>query len=223
MDETYELPTRAGGRRFRRALVGGLAASAALHAAVFLLWSAAPAPPAEADGAGTRAAPRAGGGGTMRALAVRLPERRPIPSPPRPVPVPDRPEVAVEAPPLAASFSAALPAAPAPVRGGPGRGGGSGEGSDAGSGEAGGSVSPPVPRSLFPEWDPPDELRGMRVTVRLRVDASGRPTGEVELHPPTPSRKFNRKLRQNVVRMAYYPARRDGRAVAGWAEITFVF
>lgn len=223
MDERYELPTRPGGRRFRRKLGWGLLASAALHATLFLLWRAAPLPVSEAEGAGTRAAPVAGGGAAMRALSVRLPERRPIPSPPRPVPVPDRPEITVESPAVSPSFTAAPLAAPAPVRGGRGTGGATGAGTDSGAGEAAGRMTPPVPRSLFPEWDPPDEVRGMRVTVRLRVDASGEPTGEVELRPPTPSRAFNRKLRENVVRMEYYPARRAGRAVAGWAEITFVF
>lgn len=89
-----------------------------------------------------------------------------------------------------------------------------------GSGEA---ESPPVPRSIFPEWDPPAGARGMEVTVRVRVDATGRPTGEVELVPPTPDRAFNHRLRQRAVRMEYLPARRGGVPVPGWAEITFVF
>jgi len=59
--------------------------------------------------------------------------------------------------------------------------------------------------------------------VRVFVDAEGRPTGEVQLRPPTPNKRFNRKLIENVRRMEYYPARRNGLPVPGWAEITFVF
>lgn len=99
-----------------------------------------------------------------------------------------------------------------------------GRGSEAGrSGGPGEGTTPAVPRSLFPEWDPPDSVRGMEVTVRVRVDARGRPTGEVELVPPTPDRAFNRRLTEKATRMEYRPARQGGVAVAGWAEITFVF
>ena len=63
----------------------------------------------------------------------------------------------------------------------------------------------------------------MKVTIRVQVDAYGRPTGYVELVPPTPNKKFNRKLEDKARGMQYYPARLDGRPVPGWAEITFVF
>jgi TonB family protein len=63
----------------------------------------------------------------------------------------------------------------------------------------------------------------LRVTIRVEVDKRGRATGQVELVPPTPNKKFNRQLMDKARRMQYYPARRDGRPVTGWAEITFVF
>jgi outer membrane biosynthesis protein TonB len=57
----------------------------------------------------------------------------------------------------------------------------------------------------------------------VEVDERGRPTGRVELEPPTPSPSFNRELRGRMARLEFLPARRDGRPVVAWAEITFTF
>ena len=62
----------------------------------------------------------------------------------------------------------------------------------------------------------------MEVTVRVFVNASGRPS-LVELDPPTPDEDFNRDIVRQVRAWEYRPARRDGAAVEGWAEITFIF
>ena len=74
----------------------------------------------------------------------------------------------------------------------------------------------------MPHWDPPGSVRGMEVTVRVFVDATGRP-GLVELDPPTPDEGFNRDIMRQVRAWEYRPALRDGTPVDGWAEITFIF
>lgn len=198
---------------------GGLLASVALHALLFLLWRAdagAPGTPAGVERPDVRA-----GGGAVRAVRVTLPERREIPAPPRPVPAIEVPEMA-PARPLEVAFPGpeALPvAAPARL---PGLGGGpsSGEGGRGGDGDG---YLAPVPRSVLPHWDPPASVRGLEVTVRVFVDETGAPTGLVELDPPTPDDGFNREIRDRVKRMRYRPATRRGTPVAGWAEITFIF
>lgn len=111
----------------------------------------------------------------------------------------------------------------APSGGTMGRGDSESGSGAAGGGSADGGFTPPVPRSLLPDWSPPEEVWGHRVTVRVEVDEQGRPTGRVELVPPTPSESFNRELRRRMRKLEFVPARRDGRAVTAWAEITFAF
>ena len=83
--------------------------------------------------------------------------------------------------------------------------------------------SPPVPRSILPNWRPPPSIEGTDVVVRVFVDAGGRVGKWVELHPPTSDRAFNRRLARRVLNLDYRPALRGGRPVSGWAEIRFVF
>ncbi|MFQ5530152.1 MAG: hypothetical protein ACE5FP_07345, partial [Gemmatimonadota bacterium] len=81
----------------------------------------------------------------------------------------------------------------------------------------------PTPRSIIPVWDPPQDVKGMRVTVRVQVDARGEPTGEILVQPRIPNSGFDRKLRKELLSMDYVPASRGGLAVADWAEMTFTF
>lgn len=220
MTEPRSMPLDEGRRRFRRPLAWGLLLSVGLHALLALAWRA----PAGSGilpqrGEPVRpAASRARLDDAVRVVEVRVPAERPpveVPPPPAPVeaatPEVSAPRLASEAGVLRAELSRRAHARPGP----PGRGG-----AGAGSGEVG---SPPVPRSVLPEWDPPASVRGREVLVRVHVDSAGRPTGAVELVPPTPSEDFNRRLRRKVAEMTFSPARRGGRAVAGWAELTFVF
>lgn len=212
----------------RRVLAGGLAASLALHALLFLLVRSGLGLPVRAESAPSAAAPAPGA--TADALrGVRLPPlRSEIRRPARPrVTVPE-PEIALRPPgrPRVETALAAAVAEPPTLGVRDGRGAERGGGPSGATGGGGGGppgTAPPVPTTLFPEWDPPDAVRGTEVTVRVRVDAGGRPTGEVELVPPTADRGFNRRLVEKALRMEYRPARRDGVPVPGWAEITFVF
>lgn len=219
MTEPRSMPLDDGRRRFRGPLAWGLLLSVGLHALLALAWRA-PAGIGVLPERSDRDRPsvsRARLDDAVRVVEVRTPaERPPLDVPPPPAPVeaaaPDvsAPRLASEAGVLRAELSRRTHARPGP--------GGGGAGS--GSGEAG---SPPVPRSVIPEWDPPASVRGSEVVVRVHVDSTGRPTGAVELVPPTPSEAFNRRLRRKVSEMAFAPARKEGRAVAGWAELTFVF
>lgn len=199
-------------------------ASVAFHLLLFVGWRVTPVSPhpGHPAAAGPVPSPAIGAGGLM-AVNVARPERIEVPPPPAPRLVPDAP--AVERLELE-SVGVSPSLTPVVLAGAPGSGDASAAGSGSGEssgGEGGDSFTAPIPRSLVPHWDPPDEVRGMKVTVRVRVDERGKATGEVELLPPTPNEKFNRQLREKATRMAYYPARRRGRPVPGWAEITFVF
>lgn len=211
-------PTEQGGRRFRRVLAIGLAASVVLHVAAFLLWRGDVLPGSPAGSAAARTAEPRLPDRAMEAVALAPLRSTEIPAPPRPVLEPDAPIVDWQAPEAHAH--------PSPVGSRP-DGVGSGVGRQgarrSGEAESGSGVAVPVPRSVFPQWDPPSEVRGLRVTVHVQVDAEGRASGEVRLDPPTPNRAFNRRLLEKVREMEYHPARRGGEPVEGWAEITFVF
>lgn len=220
MDSRAQLRSRQGRRRFRRALAWGFLASLVLHAAVFLLWRGLPA--ADVPGgpaASSRAEPRPVEG-ALRAVGLATPvAREEIRPPPAPVLDPLAPSVEWED--ASESPSLGPVSLERPTDGAPGGGGAEdGRGADRGPGSG---THGPVPRSILPQWDPPPDVRGMRVTVHVHVDSKGRPSGDVRLDPPTPDSAFNRRLLEKVRRMEYEPARRDGEPIAGWAQITFVF
>jgi hypothetical protein len=223
-----EAPSRRNSARQRKALWTGLAISAAFHALLLFGWRA-PSP----DGTGSLAAgPRAGdyraaeGGGEMIALAIAAPRPIEVPAPPQSRPRIHDPDLFVPEPErhvIAASLSGPTGGAPAEGRAGQGLPGvdGAGDGGTERSGHD--RSSPPTPRSITPRWDPPRELRGQRVTLRVHVDALGEPTGEIEIQPRIADSGFEKQLRRDVLAMDFLPARRDGRAVADWAELTLTF
>lgn len=223
----YSSSATRNGRRYQTALRWGLCISVALHAAVFLLWRGELAPLPGTVAAGTRAGDfaAAAGGGVMQAIAVAPP--REIVVPPRPDPLssleePDVREQVAEEQRLAATF-AGLAGPPAGARVGPGLPAAAGRGDAGADAEGRFRVTAPEPRSIIPEWDPPRAVRGMEVMVRVLIDPHGRPTGDVELRPRTPDAGFNRRLIEKVLQMDYRPARRHGRPITAWAEMTFVF
>lgn len=193
-------------------------ASAVLHA-LLLFALVRPAPEFErAARPGVDPDLPAGGGG-MQALRVSMPRRIEIPPPPRPVLAVDMPDIEVREAEIDVSSELLPVGAPAPSAG---SGAGTGLGDDGASGGEGDGYVSPSPRSVVPHWDPPGSVRGMEVTVRVFVDATGRP-GLVELDPPTPDEDFNRDIMRQVRAWEYRPALRHGNPVDGWAEITFIF
>ena len=210
------MPSERWDERERRLLGWSLLASVSIHAILVVVWRTEPAAaggPAET----ARAAPVAAlGGGALQALSIAPPRPLETPAPPE---APLAEEPVVEIPEIGGSFSITL-GMPGPMAG---EASGTGPSVGSGLGGTGARTTSPVPRSLVPEWDPPGEVRGMRVTARVRVNAEGKPIGDVQLHPPTPNREFNRRLIDKVLRMEYIPAHREGKPVEAWAEITFVF
>lgn len=203
---------------YRRCLAVGLLVSVTLHVALALGWRAGPGPGITGDRAETpsESLRRSWRSGAVRAVALAEVTREvEVPPPPEPVAAAS-PEVSAPRLDEGADL-AAVELTPRPA----GEPGGAREGAEAQPG--GGAGRPPVPRSVLPEWDPPDEVRGTEVVVRVHVDSAGRPTGPVELDPPTGHEGFDRRLREKVRAMEFAPARSGGRPVAGWAELTFVF
>ena len=160
----------------------------------------------------------------MVALAITPPRPIEVPAPPADQPRLREPDVTMEPERLilAASFSGPSGGVPGSSVG-PGLASGDGEG-DAGNDRSGDDRnSPPTPRSITPRWDPPQELRGQRITFRVKVDQYGDPTGEIEVLPRIADSRFARQVREDLLAMDFQPARRDGRPVTDWAELTLVF
>lgn len=228
-DEQTEIaPSRRNSARQRKAWWIGFALSAAVHAFLLFGWRS-PAP----EGPGSLAAgPRAGdiraaaGGSEMTAIDFRMPQPIEVPAPPTARPEPDDPQLDVPEPEqrvLTASLQGPIGAAMNDGRDGAGLPGAEGSG-DAGNDRRGSDRRTfPTPRSIIPRWDPPDELKGQRVTFRVRVNERGEPTGEIEVRPRIDETEFVRRVRDDLLTMDYLPGRQDGRPVTDWAELTLTF
>ncbi len=218
MNGRFNAPLVKAGRQERRVWWGGLLASVALHLLVLLLWRSS-VPPGDYESPTADDQAPAGGGG-LQAVHVREERSVEIRTPPRPILVADIP-----VPEVFELDVGGLIGGPAPIGAPlPSPGVGSGEGTGSGSGTGAGTedYTPPVPLYVVPQWEAPDRVRGLEVTVRVFVDAEGG-IGIVELDPPTPDNGFNREIVRQVRRWEYRPARREGASVEGWAEITFIF
>ena len=155
VETARELPSERSNRRYRPVIAAAMMASVAFHLFLFLIWRTVPVLP-EAGEPGSLASnsPWKPGGGALWASNVALPEQVEIPPPPRPsldpdAPVIERLEIESSGPSLALiPASAGTPGTGTGLRG---SGGGDGEG----SGDGGGLVAA-VPRSIVPQWDPPD-------------------------------------------------------------------
>ncbi len=101
---------------------------------------------------------------------------------------------------------------------GPGEGTGSGGGTGSGEGEGigsgvgdgsggdGGDVYAPEPRTVvYPFEDPPEEIRGVELTVHFWVDRRGRVT-KVEVSPAIKDSNFRKKLLDRMREWVFYPA-----------------
>ena len=229
MSAESQLPTRRHDREYRRFARVGFAVSLLVHLAILLLWQVDPLSLGNTIAAGPRTGDpiAAAGGGAMQSVSYRLPEKIEVPPPPEKFVVDERPiEIEmVEEPQIAAlDLSTALgEAREMATTPGPGIPGMTGQG-DGGSDESGNSrLLDGTPRSLIPEWDPPEDVRGMEVTVRVLINERGHPL-EVRLQPQTPNRGFNSKLIKKARLMEFNPVRdRSGRPIQEWTEFVLVF
>ncbi len=229
MNPETQLPTQRHDREYRRLVTASLVASLLVHLAIFLLWRVDPV----SLGTSIAAGPRSGdpiaatGGGAMQSVRYRLPEKIEVPPPPdkfvvdeRPIELelPEDPQIATLD--LSTALGEAREMATTP---GPGLPGMTGRG-DGGADATGNSrLLDGTPRSLIPEWDPPQDVRGMEVTVRVLINERGHPM-EVRLQPRTPNRGFNNKLIRKARLMEFNPVRdRSGRPIQEWTEFVLVF
>ena len=183
-------------------------------------------------GATVAAGPRAGdsnaaaGSGALQAISFAEVRSIEIPPPPAPLPSLDAPEVTIveTRPPSFATGQLERPGSMAGRQAGfsPGLPGGTGEGDGGSDAEGRYRNTVPEPRVIIPDWDPPNEVKGMRVRMRVLVDERGNAV-DVELEPPTPNDRFNRKLIETAMAMEFKPALRNGRPVRDWAVITRIF
>jgi TonB family protein len=206
----------------------GLLLSLLFHAALFFAFRSE----RPRSGASVAAGPRAGdtysapGSGALRAITLADVRSVEIPPPPAPLPSLDAPEVTIleTRPPSFATGELERPGSSAARQSGfvPGLPGGTGQGAGGADAEGRYRNTVPEPRVIIPDWDPPREVKGMRVMMRVLVDERGNPV-DVELEPPTPNDGFNRKLIETAMEMEFKPALRNGRPVRDWAVITRVF
>jgi len=225
-DRSAVVPSRRNSERQRRALWAGFALSAAVHALLLFGWRSASPTASGSLAAGPRTGDyrAAAGGGEMVAINIAPPRPIEVPAPPATTPRLRDPEVAVNEPEqqvIAASLAA--PGGGQGSRSGPGLSGAAGTG-DGGTDRQGRDRRTfPTPRSIIPRWNPPDELKGERVTFRVQVDETGEPTGEIEVQPKVRETAFMQKVRADLLNMDYLPGRRDGRPVSDWVELTLTF
>ena len=202
---------------------GGMLASVVLHALVVMLWGG-DIIQVEGTSPSRRWSSFVSGGGAIQSIRISFSHSEEMPPPPTPIIEVEIPRVKMR------EISVSLPGArllpvrlPARL---PGISGGSGSGRDGlgegGDGEGEQGYEAPVPKSVIPQWDPPESVRGLQVTVYVLVDEQGWPR-DVELDPPTPDNGFNRHIVSQVKGWKYRPARRAGQSITGWAEITFIF
>lgn len=225
-DRSAAAPSRRNSDRQRRAFWTGFALSAAVHLLLLFGWRSAPQVSQGSLAAGPRTGDyrAAAGGGDMVAINIAPPRPIEVPAPPSTQPRLRDPEVAVSEPEqqmVAASLSA--PGGGQGDRSGPGLSGADGAGDGGTDRQGRDRRSFPTPRSIIPRWNPPDELKGQRVTFRVRVDETGEPTGEIEIRPRVGETAFMQKVREDLLNMDYLPGRRDGRPVPDWAEMTLTF
>jgi len=214
--------------KHRRAMRVGLLLSLMFHVALILAFRSE----RPVEGLSVAAGPRAGdsgsasGGGALQAIAFAEVRSVEIPPPPAPLPSLDAPDVTIleTRPPSFATGELERPGSTAGRQAGlvPGLPGGTGRGDGGSDVEGRYRNTVPEPRVIIPDWDPPREVKGMRVMMRVLVDERGNPI-DVELEPPTPNAGFNRKLIETAMEMEFKPALRNGRPVRDWAVITRVF
>jgi hypothetical protein len=230
--------TRQGG------LIRGLGLSAAVHLLLIVLaaWGTYRSL-AESEGdPGDGSSRRGGGGGgsrafTVLALAPALPSAPPPPALTVPslaaltVPMEQPPE-AVPQQVTAEELARLAQATGVGTGGGPGSGTGSGGGtgsgrgpgvgSDSGAGGGRGTYFEPQPQGMIlPPADKPSSVRGLRVTARFEISATGEVL-RVTLEPALPDRRYQSEFLDRLRRYTFTPASSpDGRPVPGVFVVRF--
>ena len=86
------------------------------------------------------------------------------------------------------------------------------------------SFYPPVPQRFFlPPLPPPADVRGHRMIARLVVDTTGSLVRDSITVCGIPNPAYQLKLAQELAKLAFEPARRDGEAVRSPVFISYSF
>jgi hypothetical protein len=230
------------GRQTRqRGVFRGLGLSAVVHLLLIGLAAWGTYRVAESDGDpgdGSGRSPGGGGGGRVFAVLVLPPALPSAPPPPLTVPslaaltIPmEMPPEAVPAQVTAEELARLAQATGAGAGGGPGSGTGSGGGSgsgvgpgvgaDSGAGGHGTYFMPQPQGVILPPSDRPPSVRGITVTARFEISATGEVL-RVTLEPTLPDRRFRDAFLERLRRWAFTPAfSPDGRPVPGVYEVRF--
>jgi len=233
------------GRQTRqRGVLRGLGLSAAVHLLLIGLavWGTHRIAESDGDpGDGSGRNPGGGGGGVILAVLAQAPALPSAPPPPAltvpslaalTVPMEQPPEAVPEQ--VTAEELARLAQATGTgtgTGGGPGSGTGSGGGSGAGVGPGVGADSGagghgtyfmPQPQGvILPPPDRPPSVRGITVTARFEISATGEVL-RVTLEPTLPDRRFRDAFLERLRRWAFTPAfSPDGRPIPGVCEVRF--
>jgi hypothetical protein len=214
-------------RRLERPVwLRGVVASAALHLLVLLYFPTQSIPVSPNAAAGPRAGDDRAAAGGLQTMNMRVPPPRPVTPPSIPVPtLTDVQPVEFEPDPDPVFEPAAITGDMLSLDSAPGIADGTGEGDGGTSDEGLFRLEPPRPQGLIPPRPPDDDrLRGTEVRVWVFVDARGRVVADsTRLDPPTPNRGYNRRLIRDAAEWRFYPAERDGRAVASWFDYNVAF
>jgi hypothetical protein len=198
---------------------------------------------AESDGDpgdGSTRRPGGGGGGVVLAVLAQAPALPSAPPPPAltvpslaalTVPMEQPPEAVPEQ--LTAEELARLaqatgvgtgggPGSGTGSGGGSGSGTGPGVGSDSGAGGGRGNYFEPQPQGLIlPPVDKPSSVRGLKVTARFEISATGE-VMRVTLEPTLPDRRYQSEFLDRLRRYTFTPASSpDGHPVPGVLVVRF--
>jgi protein TonB len=232
------------GRQTRqRGMIRGLGLSAGVHCLLIGLavWGTHRIAESDGDpGDGSRRNPGGGGGGRVFAV-LALPAALPSAPPPPALTVPslaaltlpvEQPPEAVPEQVTAEELARLAQATGVGTGGGPGSGTGSGGGSgsgvgpgvgpDSGAGGGHGTYYMPRPQQvILPPTDRPASVRGISVTARFEISATGEVL-RVTLQPTLPDRRFQGAFLERLRRYTFTPARSlDGRPIPGVCEVLF--
>lgn len=211
----HEMDNRARRRRERPLWRLALAASAALHALVFLLFPVQSVLISPFAAAGPRAGDDQAAPGSMQAMNLSVPPARPVIPPPLPLPtVTDLEPVDFEPEPFVEPSTLSGDAMSLDLTAGLEAGTGQGDGGQSDEGLR--RLVPPSPRGMI---IPPASrrARGEEVEVWVFVDARGRVVPDsTQLRPPSPDRDWNRRVIREASEWRFDPARKAGEPVASW-------
>lgn len=222
MDTTQKRRNDVQDAIYRRAIRRGVVVSVFLHLLLLFIFGLRPSDIPTDAAEGPREGDTEPAGGAMQAMAVRIRPPTPIIRPPEPIIPPELDleleEVVldeIEMPQL--DFQG--------IRGIEGRTDATGRGAGGTGDEGPLRLLPPVPRGMFmAPANPPRELRGRTMEVRVFVDETGRVVADsTRLLPPSSNNDYNQRIKDLSAQWRFEAARRGTQVEAAWFSYTLTF